>query len=205
MWIRKKGILTKVHELHTICGGTVFLKYVHGTGRGWCYSSTDEIWAEYTEHGLRPGKDERRLNQKSEVVDVISDKCQDLKGVGAEANAKDTSDSFTFLRERRLNKTSEVVDIASDKCKDLEGLATDANTEDTEDSFTLGVSDPNTGKLYINNIEWMYREREKIWENRRNIVWGGKPHEYLFQSIFCNFLSEQNLHSFFNTGSFGCE
>ena len=75
---RKRTTIKRLYELHTICGGTVFLKFIQENQSTYCYSSSNVLWATYKKHGLKPSNGEKRLVYLKEidnnlVVDMIGE------------------------------------------------------------------------------------------------------------------------------------
>ncbi len=79
-WQRKQGLVKSAYNLSVIAGADVFVKFcgppnpnTGGKRDIWVYSSSDDVYNEYTTNGIKPSTDvkEGRLNRQGDVMEKI--------------------------------------------------------------------------------------------------------------------------------------
>jgi hypothetical protein len=65
---RRHGLVKRAHQLSTICGGTIFLRYEDEKGNIYTYTNSDTLWINYSKEGFKRNLNEERLDRNGSVI-----------------------------------------------------------------------------------------------------------------------------------------
>ena len=63
---RRKSLIKKAHQLISLCGGKLFLRYIPENEKSYVYTNDDNAWQEYRTQGLQPMETMVKSNVGSE-------------------------------------------------------------------------------------------------------------------------------------------